>query len=1251
MRNLLSFCLVGGGSMMQADRYKQHTWRSAIILITVLLLTLLCCKQTFAYERKTVDITGLETCLDVQHNHILIQQNDQTNHWKECVICHKKFNIHQHNIVKSGSENMCNSWIIESCQVCGYEKSRRHVGHKLVFQGTGFTNTATYWHTKYKCQVCGQSTCEADDGTESIEWCTDSNGNRINCANRKKCVVCGYDYSQQTYISHETVGQIYGVASEKMDTEHSGPINTPLEVQCRYCGVRVFRVLKTWAVQSETDNKHWDFYGIYQLYQPATWNDQGKLVNTYGPEQNQAFSKTDATVQQLPQQYKNKQAYNTGNIHDYSNIRLIKFSCDITDGYQGTPYIRLNADNLFKNVNGNENEYAKSYDMCFIINPDCTAPQDTEITIQIGDTIDNWTNKVTIAGKCTDNYSDIISMYITDKDGNKLQNTLTVQKDSSNEFKGSIDFSQSNIEIKSNKSFYMNFEDRYGNIAIKEFKLTYIDTKSPDVTSNDKYGESNWKNKLSVRFTAIDNGVGGVEIGFNNEDDYDKADEVTESDGTRTFERWYDFIGDTYSYVTPAVYYKDALDNTTYKLVQLHKFDNTKPNVQDAIVNYKNDYSVKIYANDINKTLGEGSHVQKYMIIQTSDAFPSEINDSRWKTWTGGNPEIGKFNGKNFGIEDTTSVKGEGLYNVFLLDNAGNISFPTTIEVRKPQSLFITATPDNTGYGSVMVDWSTYDWRNKNFVVYRSDNGVDYESIGIDYRSISTVRVLHIYPDPDYVNQMKDWVETQGYGKGIIKINSVSIEDFNSNPLGAMKDSDGLWKYDVIIFGTKDGNNVKDISASAASVTKQFIETGHGVIFGHDTVGCCQPYGDLQNFGQYDKVNFNSLIGYTGANLINCAEFLSQTIASDHIKIQRSGLFTNYPWQIGYVGDMLTIPAAHPSGQYVTKGTIWLEFEPKKNSAGQGYSYGDPRNSYLFTYNNVAVIQTGHSGGAATSDEQKILTNLMFYCNQLIFNRYNNKDYAAQDDIQPDNPQIVTDKLKYNIASKDNGRHYYFKVDAYTKDGVQPQNYIETQNIAEVDVINGLKGYHYVIDTNANTEVTRQHTFTTDTVIEPGVTNYVRYLHVAAIDNAGNISGTTTVMIPAELTISYDKNSDEATGTMDSQSVQVGQSIAAKSCEFRWDKYRFVRWSVEKDGSGKGYYPGDLLQYDVLTPEFGYEMTLYAVWEPLYMLRIDPAGGKYNEYGGVTEYWLGQADTKEIKDSARLGYNFSGWTINIASRE
>ena len=60
----------------------------------------------------------------------------------------------------------------------------------------------------------------------------------------------------------------------------------------------------------------------------------------------------------------------------------------------------------------------------------------------------------------------------------------------------------------------------------------------------------------------------------------------------------------------------------------------------------------------------------------------------------------------------------------------------------------------------------------------------------------------------------------------------------------------------------------------------------------------------------------------------------------------------------------------------------------------------------MITYNNIAMIQTGHSNGAATSDEQKILSNLIFYMNQILFNMYYNVDYAAMDITPPTVPVI-----------------------------------------------------------------------------------------------------------------------------------------------------------------------------------------------------------------------------------------------------
>ena len=90
---------------------------------------------------------------------------------------------------------------------------------------------------------------------------------------------------------------------------------------------------------------------------------------------------------------------------------------------------------------------------------------------------------------------------------------------------------------------------------------------------------------------------------------------------------------------------------------------------------------------------------------------------------------------------------------------------------------------------------------------------------------------------------------------------------------------------------------------------------------------------------------------------------------SSDVTIQRSGVFTEYPWPIGKIGTKLKIPTSHVYGQ-VAGGDVWLTFD----------SIGTPAKSiYLSTYGNNAFIQTGHSNGSATEDEQKIIANIIFY--------------------------------------------------------------------------------------------------------------------------------------------------------------------------------------------------------------------------------------------------------------------------------
>lgn len=116
-------------------------------------------------------------------------------------------------------------------------------------------------------------------------------------------------------------------------------------------------------------------------------------------------------------------------------------------------------------------------------------------------------------------------------------------------------------------------------------------------------------------------------------------------------------------------------------------------------------------------------------------------------------------------------------------------------------NLDFTLTMNTDGYGSASLDWSGYDYADKNFKVYKSeDGGVTYESVGIDYTLVDRVRCLQIYPVYEAQNQLKTWMENNGYGKGIIKVDSVYIGDFNANPLAYLKDASGLYKYDVVFF-------------------------------------------------------------------------------------------------------------------------------------------------------------------------------------------------------------------------------------------------------------------------------------------------------------------------------------------------------------------------------------------------------------------------------------------------------------------
>lgn len=221
-----------------------------------------------------------------------------------------------------------------------------------------------------------------------------------------------------------------------------------------------------------------------------------------------------------------------------------------------------------------------------------------------------------------------------------------------------------------------------------------------------------------------------------------------------------------------------------------------------------------------------------------------------------------------------------------------------------------------------------------------------------DITKIKEVKVLNVYPNSSYANYFKNWMNT--YGKGIIKVTPVYIGDFNNNPT-AYLGTEGEWRYDVIVFGFADCNSSKDLTAKSAKTVDKFLSSGGAALFGHDTItkGC----GNHVNFislQDYVKVTATSDLAWNGSN---------------QVKIIKKGIFTEYPYNIGNVNTTLTIPTTHNYGQ-IANGEIWLTFGGISNLE---------KNVYLTTYGSNALIQTGHSNGSATADEQKILANIVFY--------------------------------------------------------------------------------------------------------------------------------------------------------------------------------------------------------------------------------------------------------------------------------
>lgn len=458
-------------------------------------------------------------------------------------------------------------------------------------------------------------------------------------------------------------------------------------------------------------------------------------------------------------------------------------------------------------------------------------------------------------------------------------------------------------------------------------------------------------------------------------------------------------------------------------------------------------------------------------------------------------------------------------------------------------TLTLSATPNPAG-NYVALSWTNSDKSQPySYMLYSKSS---HESAFQSIPSKASVKVLNIYPDvaptvsfTTWAGQsytlpksasLKAWMEVpnqydpKGYGKGLISVDTVSITSYNANPNAYLKNSDGSYKYDTLYFGAWDSFASEDLSAAAETATDAFIKTGRGVCFGHDT---------MVSNDTISMPNFFKLAHYCDIQTISHYTVLGNT----QIKVFKKGLLTNYPWQIGDVGTVLNVPLSHSN--QMAFGDIWMTYQQPftyPNSALVTSSLGT-NNFYLTSWSNAAMIQTGHSNGDATPDEQRVTANTLFYLSQITTDT-SWSDHKGQDLDAPNMPAISgvthnSGRTQYTVSysSQDNPTGYQYYVESTGQnDGVKYDS--PTINTS---IESGMKGYSIAVDNNPSGVPDGSITTTAGsyTFARPSGSGF--YVHITAVDNVGNVSAVSTyhvdelVSVTHPVSVGYAINPDSAT--------------------------------------------------------------------------------------------------------------------------